>query len=51
MKMHGEVNLKNLEEFLNKKGLAIILGGDDVSLKFVGTIHVYSNIHVSFFII
>ena len=34
----GEVNLKNLEEFLNKKGLAIILGGDDVSLKFVGTI-------------
>ncbi len=34
----GEVNLKNLEEFLNKKGLAIILGGDDVSLKFVGSI-------------
>ena len=26
------------QEFLNKKGLAIILGGDDVSLKFVGTI-------------
>tara|TARA_B100000287_G_scaffold432867_1_gene493194 strand:- start:1340 stop:1801 length:462 start_codon:yes stop_codon:yes gene_type:complete len=34
----GEVNLKNLEEFLNKKGLAIILGGDDVSLKFIGSI-------------
>ena len=34
----GDVNLKNLEEFLNKKGLAIILGGDDVSLKFVGSI-------------
>ena len=38
VKITGEVNLKNLEEFLNKKGLAIILGGDDVSLKFVGTI-------------
>ena len=38
IKITGEVNLKNLEEFLNKKGLAIILGGDDVSLKFVGTI-------------
>ena len=38
VKITGEVNLKNLEEFLNKKGLAIILGGDDVSLKFAGTI-------------
>ena len=34
----GEVNLKNLEDFLNKKGLAIILGNDDVSLKFIGKI-------------
>jgi len=34
----GDVNLKNLEEFLNKKGLAIILGNDDVSLKFIGKI-------------
>ena len=34
----SKINRKNLEEFLNKKGLAIILGGDDVSLKFVGTI-------------
>ena len=32
----GDVNLKNLEEFLNKKGLAIILGNDDVKLKFIG---------------
>lgn len=34
----GDVNLKNLEEFLNKKGLAIILGNDDVKLKFIGKI-------------
>ena len=34
----GEVNLKNLEDFLNKKGLGIILGNDDVSLKFIGKI-------------
>ena len=36
--IEGEVNLKNLEDFLNKKGLAIILGNDDVSLKFIGKI-------------
>tara|TARA_B100001250_G_scaffold385286_1_gene380898 strand:- start:845 stop:1306 length:462 start_codon:yes stop_codon:yes gene_type:complete len=36
--IEGEVNLKNLEDFLNKKGLAIILGNDDVSLKFMGKI-------------
>ena len=34
----GDVNLKNLEKFLNKKGLAIILGNDDVKLKFIGKI-------------
>ncbi len=34
----GEINLKNLEEFFNKKGLAIILGKDDISLKFIGKI-------------
>ena len=38
VKITGEVNLKNLEEFLNKKGLAIILGNDDISLKFIGKI-------------
>lgn len=36
--IEGEVNLKNLEDFLNKKGLGIILGNDDVSLKFIGKI-------------
>ena len=36
--IEGEVNLKNLEDFLNKKGLAIILGNDDVNLKFIGKI-------------
>ena len=34
----GDVNLKNLEKFLNKKGLSIILGNDDVKLKFIGKI-------------
>ena len=34
----GDVNLKNLEKFLNKKGLAIILGNDDVKLNFIGKI-------------
>ncbi len=34
----GEINLKNLEDFFNKKGLAIILGKDDISLKFIGKI-------------
>ena len=36
----GEVDIKNLEKFINKKGLAIILGNEDVTLQFKGNIDV-----------
>ena len=36
--VNGEVDIKNLEKFINKKGLAIILGNEDVGLHFKGEI-------------
>ncbi len=34
----GLINVDNLEKILNQKGLAIILGNEDIGLKFIGKI-------------
>ena len=34
----GDINVKNLEKFLNQNGIAILLGSDKTQLKFIGEI-------------
>ena len=34
----GEIDVKNLEKFLNNRGIALLLGSENPSLKFKGTI-------------
>ena len=34
----GDIDVKNLEKFLNKRGIALLLGSENPSLKFKGTI-------------
>ncbi len=34
----GDINVKNLEKFLNQNGIAILLGSDRTQLKFIGEI-------------
>tara|TARA_Y200000002_G_scaffold233245_1_gene192642 strand:+ start:220 stop:678 length:459 start_codon:yes stop_codon:yes gene_type:complete len=34
----GDIDVKNLEKFLNKRGVALLLGSENPSLKFKGTI-------------
>ena len=36
LKISGDVNVKNLEEFLNKKGLKLLIGTEKVNLLFKG---------------
>ena len=36
LKVSGDVNVKNLEEFLNKKGLKLLIGTEKVNLLFKG---------------
>ena len=36
----GDIDVKNLEKFLNQRGLAILLGNQNISLKFFGKIEV-----------
>ena len=36
LKVSGDVNVKNLEEFLNKKGLKLLIGTEKVNLVFKG---------------
>ena len=36
----GDIDVKNLEKFLNQRGLAILLGNQNISLKFFGEIEV-----------
>lgn len=36
--IQGDINVKNLESFINQKGLALLLGNEKVSLKFKGEI-------------
>jgi LEA14-like dessication related protein len=34
----GDIDVKNLEKFLNQRGIALLLGSENPSLKFLGTI-------------
>ena len=36
--IQGDIDVKNLESFINQKGLALLLGNEKVSLKFKGEI-------------
>ena len=36
LNISGDVNVKNLEEFLNKKGLKLLIGNEKVNLLFKG---------------
>tara|TARA_B100001245_G_C22716387_1_gene348301 strand:- start:33 stop:491 length:459 start_codon:yes stop_codon:yes gene_type:complete len=36
LNVSGEVNVKNLEEFINRKGLGLLLGNEKISLLFRG---------------
>ena len=36
--VQGEIDVKNLEKFLNQRGLALLLGTENISLKFLGEI-------------
>ena len=36
----GDIDVKNLEKFLNQKGIAILLGDQNIILKFFGEIEV-----------
>lgn len=36
LNISGDVNVKNLEEFINKKGLSLIIGNEKINLKFKG---------------
>ena len=38
LNIEGNIDVKNLEKFLNQKGIALLLGNENISLKFSGEI-------------
>lgn len=38
LNISGDVNVKNLEEFINKKGLSLLIGNEKINLEFRGNL-------------